>query len=191
MDIAEVFGLVSLCLTWGAQVFIRSFLVRYVRAVFFTSAVVVFVIALYFSYLQYFAWQENSVTKFFLPPYQGVGYFIEYVGSRIVGEWVIAFLAALLLGFTAHRLNRRFGERFLEPEEPWFLALGVFLSGYPGFLFYMILMLFFGLLFSTFYFLLSRGRRAPLYFVWLPMAVLAIIVEKLLIPHSTVVQFRL
>ena len=154
----------------------------FLRWVWILSVAVIFGTFFYWSSLQHDLWANGgSFGKFFLPPYQSISYFLSYVGVRFFGPWILAFLASLIVSRAAKYLNRKFGERFFENEEIELIALGVFLTGYPGFFIYLGLILTFGLLFSIFYLLLTKGRL-PLYFFWMSMAVFAIIIKDWLIP---------
>ena len=119
--------------------------------------------------------------KYALPPHQGLYYFFSYVGVRFLGPWVLAFLAALLVSRLAKKLNKRFEDRFFESEEIELMTLGIFLTGYPGFFIYLILILGVGSLVSVVYTLFSKGRM-PFYYLWIPLALSAIIIENWLIP---------
>jgi len=177
-------------LVFGAQVFLRPLGVQKVRAFFYFVVLCIFGLLTYWTYLQYSLWASGGASKYFLPPYQGITYFIGYVGVRIWGPWIVALFFALLIPFAARAAHKRLGERFFEDEEPYLIALGIFLSGYPGFLFYIPVVLILGLLLTTCYSLLTK-RRAPFYFLWMPAAIIAILITHFLIPGSLLVQFNL
>lgn len=180
-------SMVLLGLTLGAQVILRSFSVRHLRIIIATSFVVIFGLASYLSYLQYAFWHTLQFQKYFLPPYRSISYFLGFAFSRIIGPWVIAFFAALVFGYAAYALNKRYGERFFEKEEPMLFGLAVFLTGYPGFLFYVPLFLLGGALLSIFH----RGTRTPFYYLWLPLAIFAILIQNWLIPEPFLKLFNL
>ncbi|MEK7076889.1 MAG: hypothetical protein AAB967_01520, partial [Patescibacteria group bacterium] len=113
-----------------------------------------------------------------------------YVGSRYLAPPAIALLAAIIFGYAAWFLNKKFGERFFENEEPALFALGVFLAGYPGFLFYIPLVLVIGILLAIHYSLLKKGRT-PFYYLWLPTAIFAILIKVFMIPPELLLQFNL
>ncbi len=81
----------------------------------------------------------------------------------------------------ARFLNKKFEERFFEKEEIALIGLGVFLSGYPGFFFYLGIIMIFGVLVSLIYTILKKGRL-PLYHFWLPASAFAMIIKVWLIP---------
>ncbi len=173
-----------------AQLLFRRFFVRYGKFMLPISAIVIFALPAYESFLQYQVWSADPFSQSFLPPHTGIGYFIGYIGTRFFAHWILALLAALVLPAVASYFNRRLGERFFEKEELPLFALGIFLSGYPGFLFYIVLLLFAELLLTTYYSLLSKGR-APLYYLWLPLAIFAILIAQWLIPKEFTVLFNI
>lgn len=150
-----------------------SGMIKYVWVI---SILLILGVQTYWSVEQYKVWKASPFSQFFLPPYQPISYFISYVGVRFLAPWVLAFLAAALFSWVAKYFNRKFEERFFEKEEIELIALGVFLTGYPGFIFYLATILVAGALLSTFYSLLSRGRL-PLYYFWMPFAIFAIIIK--------------
>ena len=165
---------------------LRPFWVRY-RNVFLVVAILcAFGISLHRSWAQYETWAGSEYTSAFLEP----GYFLPYVGLKFFAPPLIALLAALALGWVATRLNRRFGERFFESDEFSALRLGVFLSGYPGFFLYLVLVFIAGILVSSAYLALKKGR-APLYYLWLPLAVLAILIQTYALPASVLDPFTI
>jgi hypothetical protein len=141
------------------------------------------------TWLQYQAWKGDPLNKFLLPPYAPRSYFINYVGSRLFAPLLVAILAGLLAGFAAQALNRRYQERFFEPEEPFIFALCVLSTGYPVFLFFILLIFLVGALWSGAYQFSGRGR-APLYYLWLPTAILAILIVHYFVSASMLASFN-
>jgi len=191
MSLADELGLLILILAMGAQITLRSFLVRYLKLIWIFSVLVILSITLYSTYQQYAAWASGPPGKFLLPPYQGIWYFFSYAGSRIFSPPLIALLAAIVLSRVAEKLNIRYGERFFEREEVQLFALGILLTGYPGFLFYIVFILIFELLFSAYYHFFSSQKRAPLYFAWFPLAIFAILVKNWFFSPNFLALFNL
>jgi hypothetical protein len=137
----------------------------------------------FFSGELYRTWASDPFAKFFLPPYRDIEYFISYVGVRLFAPWLLSFLAAMLVSRIAEALDKKYESRFFEPEEIPLMAIGIFLSGYPGLFLYVLAILSGGVLLSAYYTLRSLGR-APLYYLWLPAAIFAILTENFLIPSG-------
>lgn len=177
MSVAEKFSILILLSSAAAQLTNRFFVGKYIRTVFCFGVFAQFCWAFYVAFLQYGAWKISKISVFLLPPYKNWSYFLSYVGWRIFLPLALALFSAFVLKFVCEFLNRRFGERFLEEEEGWLLALGVFLAGYPGFLFYIPMMLVAGIFMSFFYRFFGK-ERAPLFYAWLPVAVFAILLTS-------------
>ena len=173
LSLAEKFSILVLVLLWGAQILRRSLFSRCIKSIFVFGVLGNFGSAFYSSFLQYQA---------FLPPFRKWSYFVRYVGFRFFAPIIAAFFSAIIIKFACEFLNKRYEERFFEPEEGWLFAIGIFLSGYPGFLFYIPLMLIFSLFGSVIYHFLGKGR-SPLFYAWLPVAIFAILLESQ-IPQS-------
>lgn len=187
MAIADKFSIVVLLLLIAMQLFGRNFSVKHVKLCFFLSVAAILLSALSLTFLQYEIWKNNSVSAFLLPPYSNWKYFASYVIPRFLSPSLVSLVFALVLKTVSEFLNKRFGERFLEKEEGWLMATGIFLSGYPGLLIYMPLMIVSGLLLSTVYSVLKKGR-APFFYLWLPVAVFAILLRSQ-IPQSFLNNF--
>lgn len=190
MNLEIALKVVVFIATFGAQLWRRSFSLRFVKIVFVSSAVITLAFSIYYSFLQYHAWQANAVTKFFLPPYAKPDYFTSSVGYKFFVPWLIALLFAVVLPRIVEHLNKQYGERFFHDEEIWLMRLGIFLVGYPGFLFYIIFILAFGVLLSLVYSLFSWGR-APFYYLWMPLAAASIFVNMWLLPKGALIFFNL
>ena len=146
----------------------------------------IFSLLSYKSYQQYQIWQENDVSKYFLPPYQSVVYFIKYSFIHFFQKHLISLGAGLLFLGLANLLNNRFQKRFFEEEEPYLGALGLFTVGHPLWIFYFIAVMAIGVLGSLFLKVSSSklqalSRRFPFYYFWLPVAIIVMIIGKILI----------
>jgi len=201
MNLAEELSLIFLGLTLGAQILHRrSFwfwrkdtdtgrreiqsqkFSLVTKIVFWGSVATIFGVLIYWSIIQYDLWAGNELTKTLLPPYQSFTFFYSYVGKRFFAPWLVSLLGAIFIGGLAHRLNNRFGNRFFEEGETKLLSLGVFLSGYPGFLIYLVLVFGAGFM-GTIIFQLSSKGRFPFYYFWLPLAIVAIIITVWVFPR--------
>lgn len=190
----NIFDLIIFAFLLGAQIFLRFFVDKFqsqeietlkiIKIVFLFSIVIVFSLLFYQSYLQYRAWSSDELSKHLL--YQetnfglpfSVNYFVFYVGSRFFAPYLISLIAASVFLLSAQKLNKKYEERFFEPEEPWLGALAFFLLGHPAWLFYFVLLILFYFLLSIFYFLLRKKQeRIPFYYLWMPTAIFVIIIK--------------
>ncbi|MFH1246607.1 MAG: hypothetical protein V1489_02415 [Candidatus Liptonbacteria bacterium] len=190
MGIAEITGFIVLGFAMGAQLWLRSFLLTHRRKVIAIGASLIVVAIAILCWRQYQLWSIDPVGKFLLPPYRSMGYFWYYVGSRFALPWITSAACGFLVYWAAKILNKKFGEHFFEEEEPFFFGLAVFGCGYPALLIYVIIMALGSLFLSLLYFLLKKGR-APLYYLWFPMGIFAILVAYYVLPHEAFVKLKL
>ncbi len=190
MLLTDKVALIILFVLLGAQFVLRSFLFRYRNWIRWGIVAVILGITIYWSGYQYFYWKANELTKSFLPPYQGIGYFAYFVFTKFIGPWLIALAVSLLFEWGAKALNRRYEEQFFEAEEPALIGIGVFLSGWPGFLIYVPVVLVFGAFYTAAYNAIAK-KRAPLYFLWLSFAIFAILIKNLWVPTDLLAHFNL
>lgn len=140
--------------------------------------------AVYYGYLvynQYFVWFiSGPPTIYLLPPYESIGYVFYYHLARFGLRYGVSAFAALIFLAAAIWHNRRRGGRFFEKEEPYLGASGIFLAGTPGELYYFVGLLVLYLLIHLGFRLFGHSEkesRLPLYWLWLPPAILVIIMK--------------
>jgi len=155
---------------------------RIYKYLFAAAIFLIFSFLVFQSFQQYWAWAGNELSKNLLPPYQSANYFIFYVFTRFFAPYLISFAAAIAFLFSAKILNKKYEERFFEPEEFYLGASAIFLSGHPGWLFYVILLLVIYVLiqlFSTAKSSILNSKFSPirisLYRLWIPVAIIVII----------------
>lgn len=182
------FSLSVLVLVFGAQVFLRPFsanqilIKRIFTQIFIFAVLIIFSLLFYYSYRQYAVWLSAEPTKFLLPPYQSIDYFIFYIFARFFASYIISLAAATAFLYAAKNLNKKFNERFFYEEEIWFGALALFLTGWPGALFYFIGLVSAYLIIHLLSFVINRGPLViSLYYLWIPIAIIVIIINNWLI----------
>ncbi len=140
---------------------------------------------IYFTQLLYKTWINNSFSRLYLPPYQPIDYFIQYSFFRFWSHYLVALIFSLAVLFLAKYFNKKSGERYFWPEEIYFIAIAILVVGYPGWLIYFLLILVVPLLISTIQYLTSKKvQRLSYYHLWLPLALLAIIISRWLATFS-------
>ena len=169
----------------------RFDLPKLTRAIFIFSIFSIFFLLLYQSYQQYQSWSQNEVSQYLLPPHQSINYFIFYAIARFFAPYLISLAVAVLFLFSAKALNKKYDERFFEPEEPYFGALAIFLSAHPGWIFYSALLIIIYLI--THIVALARNYadsnadrrgketlsyRISMYYLWIPAAIFVIIIQR-------------
>jgi len=176
MPFSEAFFYVILgifTLVLGIQIFWKKISAKIVKPVFWIAAALVLVYIVYISYLQYQAFKEGPL-GLTLGSLEGLKWFFGYARLHFWNEYLISFVAALGIFAFAKYINKKRGEIFFEKEEIYLGGLGTFLVGYPGFFFYIILVLIFSSLISFLF--LPRGERLPLYYFWMPTAIVVLLV---------------
>lgn len=190
----------SICIiVLGAQIYLRSFgnkslvgfsFVSVLKYIFPASIAAILGNSFYLSYLQRQKWAGDEIFKSLLTQKVDlsglqVDYFLYYAATRFFASLLLAFLAAALFFFIVKFLNNRYEQRFLYEEEYWLGALGIFLSGYPGLVFYLIFLTAFFTIFqiAAFVFSKSRDRRISLYYFWMPLALASVFLSNILLSN--------
>ena len=155
---------------------------------------------IYLVVLQYLDWSKDPFSRMFLPPYRNISYFLVYSLPRIVGPSLIALFFSLLLWRAAKKLNENSGGGFFENPELKIFGLSIFLTGYPGFLIYLTLLiaafLIFNFIMSVYHITVKKTPieslpKFSLYFFWLPAAIFAIIITSWLTANGLLIMFNL
>ena len=159
--------------TWKAES------LKIIKSVFLFSVVLILLLLFYSSYRQYQIWSHGQIARFLLSPYNQT-YFIFYVAFRFFLPYLISFLAGILFLLLSKYFNRKYENRFFCPEEPYLAALSIFLTGYPGWLIYLtaLILSYLFLHFVSSIISSRRGGRIPLYYLWIPVAIFVILIQK-------------
>lgn len=145
----------------------------------------------YLTYSQYLIWRLGPPGIFFLPPYREIGYLLEYHLTRFLLYYIISLIVGGGLIALSYYGNKRFGERFFDAEEPYLGALAIFLLGNRAWLsgfawiFYFLGLAGLYLVFHIFFLAKNKFNkmrseqavRIPLYWLWLPGAIVAMIIS--------------
>lgn len=193
MQLIDYLAIGILVLSFGAQIFLRNISdfarQKIFKIIFWIAIIAIFGVSLYWSFKQYLLWlnpsQQFSFTKFLLPPYQDIGYFLKYAFMRFWMSYLISLVVGLIIFYAAKNLNKKYGGRFFEAGELYILPLSFFLTGHPGWLIHVILILLIGAGFSAYQFWKNKEQtRFSLYYLWLPTAFSVIIISKWLAAAS-------
>lgn len=172
----------------GAQMFLRPFVLRYIKYVFWSSIIFIFGFSIYYSFLQYDVWQYGGgVLKYLLPPYQGISYFVFYITTRIWLPYVISLVFAIIFFFLVKKYNKKRGGHIFYEEEYWILSLSIFLSGWPGLFFFFIFFFLFFII-TTFInqIILKKEKITSTYYFWIPTAIFVIILTRIFLEKSVI-----
>lgn len=136
----------------------------------------VFIYAAYLSRAQFLMWHADvEGAALLLPPYHGMGYFVRYAFVHFWLEYVIALFVAAIFFTGARWLNTRHSGMLFEDEEPYFLAISLFVVGHPAWIFYLCFV-FTAYLLVTLIGALIYGAQARIsfYYFWLPSVAVAV-----------------
>ena len=183
MDVTGIVSLVAALGIWGTSLFAERkggrssvYAARAARWAISISVAAQFGVLSYFSREQFLAWQGSEFSKYFLPPYQSIGYFLGYVARHFWAPYAVSAAVACIAYGAFLWANRVRGNMLFEREEVGFVAAGIFLAGHPGYVAYAMLV-------AAAYVAVSLGRfavtrkneRISFYRFWLPCAVLTIL----------------
>lgn len=185
-------SLIILILAFGGQLLVRFFRMgafalpeaegrrRAFRMLFFASAILIFILLFYYSREQFLFWYKaGPPAQYLIPPYSGIGYFLYYVFMRFWASYFFSLGVSILFFYVAKKINEKYQQRFFYPEEYYFLAISIFLTGHPNWIFYLFSVLVAYLLISGFRTLVLKNReRISFYYLWIPAAILVILISK-------------
>ncbi len=158
------------------QVFAKKLLAKNIRIFTVIPIVVIFGIGAYYSYLQYNLWNSLPETQGLLPPVTPIAYYLRYILYRFFITHIISLVFATVFYFLAKFINRRKDERFFEKEELNLAFVSLFLSGFPGVFFvFTFIILAYLCVHIINLFVKKKIEVVPLYHLWLPASLLAII----------------
>ncbi len=155
--------------------FRRDLMPRLASRLFLYSTGATFAYLIYIGYLQFEAFLSGPLGFFKPEGFLGfVTYTLSYLLLHYWNEYFYSFIAAILFALVAGFFNKKYHERFFEKEELYLIALGILLTGYPGFIFYIPLVLLASIIASALF--VPRGERLPLYHLWMPVALATVLV---------------
>jgi len=187
-DIPLYLSILLLGITLVIQVSDPKILEKHVKRIFLYSTGLIVAYFIYIGYLQYRAFQTDLMVSV-LGTTSGLKWFFGYVQTHYWNDYLISFPVAVLFVLLGNFFNKKYHERFFEHNEIYLAALGILLVGYPGFLFYLFLVLFAPLIASLLF--VKRGERLALYYFWIPIALILVFsIEFLLTNYEWWLAFR-
>ena len=171
------FNLIALVAVFLLQILKKDFFVKHLKKIFVSVVVLTTLYFAYFVYLQYLAFHAGAM-QFLFETLNGWLYFISYSRMNIFGHYLVALISALGFLIGTNLLNKKCNERFFEKEEPYLGALAIFLIGYPGWIFYLGILI---AIYLIIHFLsIKKGslfiQRLSLYYFWMPVAIFVILI---------------
>ena len=168
-------SVVVLAGTAVVEFFRRAWLKKHASRIFLYAVFVVGTYLIYVVFLQFQAFLSGPLGFIKSDGFLNfVTYTLGYARLHYLNDYLISFLAAILFALIGGYFNKKYNERFFEKEELYLLALGILLTGYPGFIFYIPLTLFASAIVSAIF--VKHGERLPLYHFWVPTALAVVFV---------------
>jgi len=167
----------------GAQIVLRPLFARRISVVLWGIVLLLAGRSVYLTVMQYRVWESaGGLSRYLLPPYRGIGYFISYSIFHHWGPYLVSGVFAVLFYYGARWYNKKHGERFFEREEPVAGALAFLIVGWPGVVVYVIAFVAVFVLASIIATLI-RGKafRLSPYYFWLPVAIFVILIDALIL----------
>lgn len=149
------------------------------KRIFIVSVAVLFGFSLFFSVAQYLAWKNAPPpASFLVPPYAAWGEVVKYSFTHFWLSHLVSFAAGIFFMIAAGLLNRKFKGRFFYQEEIYMMGLGIFASGEPAWMIYLLIIFCIAIPLAAFFSIFFK-KRLSLYYFWIPAAILAIIIEMI------------
>ncbi len=170
MDVQLIFSYVVLGILFSLtviEILVRNSVKRLASRFFLYSSLLAAAYLIVIGFLQFRSFQ-SGVLGGVLGTGKGLQWFLSYVQLHFWNEYVVSFIAAILFLLISYYLNKKFKGRYFEPEERYLAATGIFLVGYPLWLFYIVIVLVLSTLASALF--VKKGERLPLYHFWIPTA---------------------
>ena len=181
MQFVEFFAIAFLGLATGVSAFNagRPFVVYNIKRIFAAAVFGILIVLIYRSFAQYQAWIVIAPAKYLLPPYAGWSYFATYVGWKFFAPYLASFLTGILFALLMRAYNARHENQFFYEEEYYFAVLAIFLTGHPGWIFYILSLVLAGVVIVVVRSLVFKNlEKTSFYYLWWPVALFVIIISK-------------
>lgn len=155
------------------------------RAATITSIAVFLVVVLKIvvaSAVYYFAWRQDEIGRYLLPPHQSLGYFLEYSWKEFIFSPAAGLAVSFILIIYFLLLNKFFKKQYLDLEDILILMTGSLMVGWPNIAVYLsltFLLILARLLYL--YFFKKEMRRIPMTLALIVSAFITLLAGDLLL----------
>jgi hypothetical protein len=104
---------------------------KYWLLIFLLFFVIYFGFATFKSYLQFTIWKNHPISKYLLPPYQPISYFLSYSYHHFYKDFVWRLVGAFLVFLIIYTLNKLFKETLFYYEEYYMVTILTALIDFP------------------------------------------------------------
>jgi len=134
------------------------------------------------SILQYVTWHSSPLSRFFLPPYQPINYFLSYILFHfwLAGLLVLILALAFYLFF---KLAKKYRDDLVSSEELPLILLAGLLVGWPNFIILVPLFFLLTLIFSVVNLLVFKKKKNTLLYPLIISLVIVFLIGSYLVEH--------
>ncbi|MDP3880638.1 MAG: hypothetical protein Q8Q32_00435 [bacterium] len=188
MQITLFTNILILLVIWGAQLKLRSFLLKKIKLILTTAILAPAITLLGYSYILYGIWLNSPPPiRYFLPPHSPISYYFFTIGRRFWISYFIALLIALIFLLLMQSIKKERRGLIFEKEEPYLICAALVLVGHPFWIIYLLFSILIYLIFSF----AAKGKRISLYYLWMPIAILILALSPLLNNIEALSQVKL
>lgn len=105
------------------------------------------IFSLTLSVIQYYIWRQDQLARFLLPPNQPVGYFLNYVFTRVWLNLIIATTVSVIF-YGILRLLEKYRSSLFDKEDTLLLFLMALVAGWPNVIIFIPLAFGYAVIFS-------------------------------------------
>ena len=132
------------------------------------------------SFIQYFTWHSSPFSRFFLPPFTPVTYFIRYIFLHFWLASILVFLCALAF-YLVFKLIRRRNKEAISKAELHLILLAGLLVGWPNFIIFVPIFFSLTLIFTLINLLVFKNKKNNLLYPLLLSLVITFLAGHFLI----------
>ncbi len=189
---------------------------KFLKLIFYIFSGIIIFQSIFSTILNWWLWSQQGITQRLLPPHSPITYVLRYSWQHYWFESIIIIFTAIIVFFAISFLNSKFDKRLFYDEEKYLAALGILAIGWPNCLIFLCLVLLLGILFhfiflcfssnkrrrrrdavektvaiSVFSKQLSESFRLSLLYLWLPCALLILLLGDIINKYILINQLSI
>ena len=129
------------------------------RIVFFSFAGIIILRSFVLTFLNYWLWSQQLITRQLLPPNSPISYVLKYSWQHYFFASIVTIIFALIVFWGIKSLNKKFNNVFFYDEEPYLASFGILVTGWPNCLIYLSSVLVLGILFHFLFLCFNFNKR--------------------------------
>ncbi len=145
------------------------------------SVILIFSFSFYNTRQLFLTWQTSPPSKYLIPPYRSIYYFLSYSFFHFYIKYLISFgISLFFLAFFKY-INKKKRYRFFENEEPYIAGVSIFILPHPWCFIYLIAIFLIGIIGTALLKFRGSQARFPFYYFWLWPSLAILLVSKFLV----------